>query len=495
MNRIAERGAVFALALGLAGCATEMPQPLMPKFVPESFTGPLAPQARIWPQAAWWQDFASPELSDLIAQGQANNVDLAMAAARVMGAQAQADVQRSALFPQLGFRVGTQSAGGNPYTVDALGQGGSSYATGTYYNLTYGASYQIDFWGLARDNLRAADQTLKSSRFARDVVALTVTAGIARDYVDILALRNRVAIARDEIAAIKGILDIIRLKVSTGTSSRLDLVREQAQAESAEAELSNLEEQEQEARFALALLLGRAPEGFDIMARDLETLSIPAIAPGLPSHLLRRRPDVAEAEANLASAHANLDAARAAFLPQIRLTEDGGVASTAVTLLLHGSNYAWAYGANLLQTIFDGGKRYAQQDAAEASQLQFVAAYRATVLRALSDVETALGQVANGGVAADHLEQEVIAARETFRISQLQFRQGATDLLTVLQAQQTLFSAQERLTAANQARILGMVHLYEALGGGWVADQADQAQAGFIPAARLATSLQADSFH
>jgi outer membrane protein TolC len=191
---------------------------------------------------------------------------------------------------------------------------------------------------------------------------------------------------------------------------------------------------------------------------------------------LLRRPDVAEAEANLASAHANVDAARAAFLPQISLTGSGGFVSTAIGTLLQGSNFGYAYGASLLQTIFDGGKLAGQKDLADATQQEFVARYQSAALNAYSDVETALIQVANTRKAEDHLRREVDAAREAFEITQLQYRQGATDLLNVLQAQQQLFGAEAQLAQTIQASRQSSVHLYEALGGGWVENPDDRTQ-------------------
>jgi outer membrane protein, multidrug efflux system len=466
MNKASRLAAVSVLALALAGCATDVPQALKPTLVPDAFDGPIDASADVWPKPDWWQQFGNAELSGLIAQGQADNYDLAAAAARVMEADSQATISRSALFPQINAQGVGVRAGGSTGTIPALGQS-STQSTGNTFGLSLGATYELDFWGLARDNLRAANEALKSARFAQQVVALTVTANIADQYLNVLALRQRIAIANENIAAINSILDTIKLKVSTGSLSHLDLAQERAQLESVEGGLPSLEEQEAEARFALALLLGRAPEKFDVAAKSLDALTAPTVTPGLPSELLSRRPDVAEAEANLASAHANLDAARAAFLPQISLTGDAGFASAATGTLLHGSNFAWDYGANLMQAVFDGGKLIGEKNLAKARQKELIAAYRTAVLNALSDVETALGQVAHNRKAEDHLVREISAAREAFQIAELQYRQGATDLLNVLQAQQTLFSAEDELAQTTQARMQAVVRLYEALGGGW----------------------------
>ena len=445
----------------LAGCSTPVPQSLPPQMLPKTFTGPEAEAAPVWPEADWWKGFQDDELASLIADAQTGNRDLAVAAAHVMEAEAQTTIARSALFPQVNGGAGHVNSGCSGHACQDFGKQKA-------FNLTFNASYELDVWGLAQDNLRAAKEQVKSTRFAEQAVALALNANVADQYLNVLALRQRIAIANQYIAAINNILDVIKLRVKTGSISHLDLAREQAQLEFEEAQLPALQTQEARALYTLAVLLGRPPEGFDVKAQNLDAVQSPQVGPGLPSKLLLRRPDVAQAEANLASAHANVDAARAAFLPQISLTGSGGFVSTAIGTLLQGSNFGYAYGAGLLQTIFDGGKLAGQKDLADATEQDFVAQYQSAALNAYSDVETALIQVANNQKAEDHLRREVGAAREAFEITQLQYRQGATDLLNVLQAQQQLFGAEDQLAQTMQASRQSSVHLYEALGGGWV---------------------------
>jgi NodT family efflux transporter outer membrane factor (OMF) lipoprotein len=455
-------------AFALASCATRVPQILTPQIVPEAFTPQTSGTAPLWPRADWWEGFQSPELAELIRAAQASNRNLAAAAARIMEAQAQTLIARSALFPQLNLQGHAQRSGSGA----AAFTGGS---TGNAFGLAVGASFQPDLWGLARANLRAAQETLKSTRFAQEAMALSITASVADEYFTVLALRERIAIANEDITAINGILDVIQLKVSTGTSSHLDLAQEQAQVESVAAQLPALEEQELEARIALSVLLGRPPEGFEVKAQNASGIQLPPVAPGLPSDLLLRRPDVAEAEANLAIAHANLDAARAAFLPQFALTGTAGFANTAVSALLHGPNFVWEAGSNLLQTIFEG-TLIGQKKLADATQRQLIASYQSAVLNAYADVESALGQMRSSQEVENHLQREVDAAREAFAIAQLQYRQGAAELLTVLQAQQTLFAARDQLAQTQLARMQAVVHLFEALGGGWTELRVDRSQ-------------------
>jgi outer membrane protein, multidrug efflux system len=456
-------------SLFVAGCATPVPQMLNASMVPQKFTGPAAATAPLWPDAGWWQEFRDPQLANLVAAAQANNLDLTAAAARVLQAEAQSRIQRAALFPQL--------TGQAAYSNGACrGAACNQYQVGKTSSVNLNASYAIDVWGLAHDNWRAAQEQLKSAHFARQSVALAVTANTANQYFTVLALRRRLAIAHENIDAIDGILEIIRLRAKAGAISHLDLAQEEAQLESVEAQLPGLEIAEQEALFTLAQLLGRPPEGFEVDGHDLDHIAQLQVSAGLPSDLLLRRPDVAQAEANLAAAHANVDAARAAFLPQLSLTGSGGLISTAIAALLHGSNFGYSYGAGLLQTLFDGGRLSGQRVLATGVQKELVADYQSAALNAYVDVEDALIEVASTRTAQDHLVREVDAAREAFGIGQLQYRQGATALLTVLQAQQTLFSAEDELAQMNLANCQAAVHLYEALGGGWVENAADRTQ-------------------
>lgn len=453
--------------LSLAGCATHVPQVLGPQVVPRSFASqdPAAPE--LWPTAHWWQEFGSEELSELVSSAQSGNRDIAVAAARVLEARAQVTVQGSILWPQLNLQPQVTRSATGPGNSGSSFTNGPTAGTINTFSLSALASLQPDIWGLARANLHAAHEALKSSRYAQQAVALSVTTNVAVGYFQILALRERIEIAREEIAAINSILSVIKLRVSTGKSSHLDLAQEQAQAESVESQLTGLEEQELEARMSVAVLLGRLPEQLQIVAQNADAVRAPRVAPGLPSQLLVRRPDVAQAEANLAAAHANVDAARAAFFPQFTLTGSGGYASTSLSTLVRASSFVWNAGGSLLQVIFDGGKLVGQHRLAEATQRELVASYENAVLTAYADVETALAQVSNNLKSREHLLHAVEAAQEAFEIAQLQYRQGVTDLLNVLQAQQTLFATKDQLSQISLAHRQAIVHLYAALGGGW----------------------------
>jgi outer membrane protein, multidrug efflux system len=483
MKSLLQTTSVVVLGLVAAGCSTPVPQVVQTQNLPSNFTGPVVAGADVWPKADWWKGFGSDELDGLIVAAQADNFDLAAAIARVQQAKAQTNIASSALFPTISLagqatrsRSGEGSVSVNPTTgVPTINAG-----TSNEFGVQLQASYELDIWGKAQDSLTAADEALKSSRFAAEVVALTTTAGVGTTYLDVLALRERVAIAQQNIDAAKRILTITQAKVTNGVSSRLDLAQQEAQVAGQEAQIPALQEQEKEALFALAILLGRMPEDFDVKTQNLDAIKTPIVSPGLPSQLLERRPDVAQAEANLASGHANVDAARAAFFPQIGLNGSGGYASNMIGTLINPSNLAWSVGASLLQTIFDGGLLQGQYQLSKAQQKELIADYRKAVISAFSDVETSLNQVAHLTQQEQYLTDEVNAASEAFRISEIQYREGVADLLTVLQSQQTLFTAQDLLVQTKLARAQADVGLFKALGGGW--SEADKAQTQTIPA-------------
>jgi len=465
----------------IAGCATPVPQVLTASDIPTSFS--LAATApSVWPAADWWRAFGSAELSSLVLEAQKNNLDLAAATARIRAADALLTIQRSALSPQVGLTAGAQRTNSQAGSFSSSSSLLSSapVQTSNSFGLSLGASYELDFRGLIRNNVVAAEEAAKSARYAQQVVALTVVSNTASTYVSILALRRRIAIAHEYIAATNAILEIIKLKVSAGASSHLDLAQEQAQAESVASELPSLELQERQADVTLAILLGRVPEGFDVAEHDLKQIDSPSIATGVPSGLLSRRPDVAQAEADLASAHANLDAARAAFLPQFDLAANGGLASATAGTLLRGSSFVWELGAGLTQTLFDGATLVGKRRFAQARQDQLIAAYKNAVLAAYADVESSLQAVTSTQAREEHLTREVTAAQEAFQISRLQYQHGATDLLTVLQTQQTLFEAQDLLAQTKLSHIQAIIGLYQALGGGWEELPGERTQSTFV---------------
>jgi multidrug efflux system outer membrane protein len=491
MNNLLRTLSLGVSVLVLAACQTDPPVPLKKEEMPGTFVAPITKSSQIWPTSDWWTGFNSPELTQLEVTAEQSNLDLAAAAARVVQARGETGLAASALFPTLdleadasragskqsligvGGTVGSHTGGTGPKGRATVGTGTTTTinTVGNTFGVSLNASYELDFWGLAQDNLRAAQNTARSAIYAQRVVALTVTSDVADTYLDVLALRDRIAIAKNNVDAAQRILKIVEAKVANGVSSNLDLAQQRAILAQVESTVPALEEQEREARYALAVLEGRAPEGFDVQAQTINGIAAPVVQPDMPASLLVRRPDIAEAEANLLSAHASVDAARAAFLPQISLTGSGGYGNPQIGQLFNPESLMFSVGAQLLQTIFDGGAKTSQLDINKGREAELVADYRSTVFNALSDTESSLGQVTSLAQQEGFVTDQVKNAAEAFRISELQYREGVADLLAVLQTQQTLFTAQDTLVQIKLARLQSGISLYRSLGGGWTVDQ------------------------
>lgn len=453
------RAVLIALPLALAACAQgedSAPPALSTNVVPASWAAPVAAAPTVWPEAGWWRGFASDELDTLIDAAREGNTDLGAAAARVAQARARARIAGAPLLPTVDAsasadRFGTLS-GSRPKSDLGLG---------------VGASYEVDFWGRNAADLASARASLGASQYDRETVALTITASTAARYFLVLSLRERIAIARLNLANAERVLALVEARARSGAVSELDLARQRAQVEGQRAGIPPLENEEFSARVALAVLLGRTAAGLTIAARDLANVKAPPVAPGLPSALLARRPDIARAEADLAAASADIAAARAAFYPDVRLTGSLTTSASAVSGLFQGTNIAYAVGASVLQAIFDGGARQGALDLARARKLELVHAYRAAVLAAMADVEGALMDLDALAREEALRRREVAEARAAFDLAETRYRSGAEDLLSVLDAQRILYQAQDRVAQVRFERLSALVTLYRTLGGGW----------------------------
>ena len=280
-------------------------------------------------------------------------------------------------------------------------------------------------------------------------------------------LFRSLTIARLNLETAEAVLMVTESRVRNGIATPLELAQQRAQIAGIQAGIPQLEQQELQTRAALALLLGRPPEGFDVAAQDIESMALPDVAPGLPSELLARRPDVAAAEAGLEAGHANVAVARAAMFPSISLTGSGGLASAALGTLVTHPVESYSLGASLAQTIFDAGRLRAQTDEARAAETELLANYRKAAVTAFSETETSLGAVANIAAQQSYLAEQANQSELAFNIAQARYREGVADYLTVLDAQRTLYSARDALGQIKLARLLAIVGLYKALGGGW----------------------------
>lgn len=424
--------------------------------------------------ATWWQDFASPELDSLIALGLQNNPDLGMAAERIVQAEAQARIAGASLFPVLSGSVGVshrETRGGNTATTDAGGSNNSSNnnssSSGNSTSLGLSASYEFDFWGKNAAGVRVAKSQQQASQFDRDSLQLSLVAGIATGYFQILAVRERLAVAQENLTIARRVLQVVEARVRYGAASQLDLTRQRAAVLNQQATIPPLQLQEQQYLYALAILLGQVTPGFQVAGDKLQQLNLPAVAAVMPASLLQRRPDLASAEAQLAAANANIDATRAALFPSISLSSSLGLASDSLQGLVNAPLTTFNLAAGLTQAIFDGGRLRSQISIAESRQRELLLAYRKAVLAALADVDSALAASSRAQSLETLLQASLQESDQALRLSEVRYRAGTDDLLVLLDAQRSRFQAQDQLTQIRLSRLQAQLGLYKALGGGW----------------------------
>ncbi len=450
------------LAAALAACS------ILPDYKSPSLDIPATwraepMQSPAWPIKDWWQGFGSPQLDSFIAQAGAGNLDLAAAVARVREADAQARIVGAALLPAIGL-------GGEVSRVRqpaSSGSGTGGRRTYTLYDAQISASYEIDFWGKNKASLDAAKATAQASRYSEETVALTTVTSVATTYFQILELRDQIAVTEANLASAESILTALQAQEAAGTVTALDVAQQETTVASLQAQIPPLQQQLRQFINALAILVGKPPEVVDINSGALADLSHPAVVPGLPSELLARRPDVAMAEARLISAHANIKVAKAAFFPSVQLTAQGGFESTALSSLFGPTGFLYTLAAGLTQPIFEGGRLKGQYQYTQAVYDELLQDYRKSVISAFQDTEDAL--VATQQTAEQERRQQaaVDTAQRAFDIATAQLRAGTVTILTVLNTETALFTAQNALLQVKLARLNAIVSLFKALGGGW----------------------------
>jgi outer membrane protein, multidrug efflux system len=456
--------AVFPI---LSGCVLDTIKPTLDVDTPTAYraarAGPAPPPSIDWPR-----QFRSAELTRLAADAQAGNLDIAAAIARIAQADAQAKIASAALYPMLnatgnaqrGFTPGTLHTKEHPFKTSAE----------NLFSLGLTASYEVDFWGLNAANARAGRLTAEASRFDRDVVALTTAASVANTYFQILGAQDRLHIARSNAATAERALAAIKSKLAVGTGTAIDVAQEESVVATQRAAIPPLQQTVEQSRNLLAVLMGRTPESASIHGGSLDRLAAPRVPPGIPSELLLRRPDISEAEAKLAAQNASVYAARAAFLPNIQLTAQGGVESLLLRSLFHSDAVFGQIAAGITQPIFNGFNLQGQLELQQGMQAELLQTYRKAIIQAFTDVENALIAIEQTG-SHERLQSDVVAAsRKAYQLTEQQLHEGTIDITTLTTIQQTLFQAEDLQSQIRLQRFQAIVSLYQALGGGWTRD-------------------------
>ena len=475
----------LCVTVPLGGCLLTGDKPEPGLDIPASYiSGPRNPKAAeaAMPPLDWWRSFRSRELTELIEEARVSNLDIAVAVAQIIQADAQARIAGAALLPVVDFNANAQhnqqsKTTGSTNVISVSRSGASVAIIQNNLQATLNASYEIDFWGKNRSLVRAAEETAVASRYNQEVVGLTTVVSVANAYFQVLAAQDRLRIARENVASADRILTLIKQQYSAGTASDLNVAQQESLVDTQRAAIPPLEQTLQQNKAVLALLIARPLESVVIRGGSMNSIAIPRVTPGLPSELIAQRPDIRQAEAQLAAADANVQNARAQFLPSITLTGDGGYESAILKLLLRPESAIYTVAAGLTQPIFHGGQLLGNLDLQKGMQDQLLQNYRKTVISGFTDVDKALIAIRETA-RAEQLQQKVVtSSKRAFDLSDQQLRAGTVNLITLLQVQQTLFQAQDALAQARLARLQAIVSLYQALGGGWLPKPAETADA------------------
>lgn len=477
---------LLTATLWLTGCNLEWGKPDLAIPPPDRFreTKPVSAKtiAR-GPQFA--AQFGSAELTNLVKQADGDNLDIAAAIARIQQADAQARIMSSALWPNISMQdiarttrlpgttinISNAATGFIPTTSSRRATSvSSSHFTARdfgFFQLGLTASYTIDFWGQNQDASYAARILANSSRFARDTIEISAVAAVLNAYFQVLTAQDRLRIAHNNVGLAEHVLRAIQARFDAGVASVLDLAQQQTVVTQQRAAIPALEQTLQQTRNQLAVLIGRTPESAEVNGGSLTKLLFPRVSPGLPSEVLLRRPDVAQAEANLASQEFSVLQARAAFFPSITLTGQHGLQSALLRNLAWPEALGWQIGGSLLQPLFDGYNLQGQYELQKGRYAELVAVYRKQILTALSDTENAL-------IAVKETERQVklqgaaaAAAQRALTAAETRLREGTIDIITLSTTQTNLFRAQDQLAVFRLAYFQSATSLYQALGGGW----------------------------
>lgn len=405
-------------------------------------------------RSEWWRSYRDPALDALVAQSLAHNFSLASAIAAVEQARGTAQKAGAAQYPSLGI-------GG---TFDRAHQGGHAGSNARSQSLFAEASYEIDFWGFNAATANSAGLLARASEFDRDTVALTLTASVVDTYFSVQSLNRRLTLAHSITDDAARVLQLLLAQQEAGVATELQVQQQRNALATFEAAVPALQQQLEIAQHGLAVLTGNAPERLSVRPIALADLPIPQPRPDLPARLLETRPDIRAKEARLQSANFDVGAARAAFMPNIVLTADGGLKSKSLSNFL-ASPFA-SLAASLAAPVFDGGALRGQLRAAKGAEARSVADYQQTVIAALQDVEDSLTTARQQALAEASDQTAADAAAKAATLAEAQYRSGTVDFLTVLDAQRARYQAEDTLVQARLARLQASVSLFRAFGGG-----------------------------
>lgn len=477
------------IAILLAACTVgpNYHRPATP--VPPAFAEPhLGAASNDLDLASWWRQFGDPELDKLVNHALAQNLDVKTAAARIREARAREVVAGAAGLPLVDadssatrqriseHAIPLPPGGGGTGTSGGFGLPGTEFTT---FRIGFDASWEIDLYGKTRRSVEAARGRTAAASWNRRDVQVTAVAEVANAYLTLRTLQQRIAIAQDEVERQRRSQRLVEARVRGGLVTGQDLEQQRTELGSAQAAIPPLRAQADQQIHAIGILTGEAPESLiaELAPKAALPLAPPAVPAGLPSDLLRRRPDIRAAERNLAASTADIGVAVADLYPKFSLSAAPALVSTALSTLLEWGSRSYSTGAALNWPIFNGGRTRANIAVANALQEQALIAYRKTILTALRDVEDALANLDNDHRRRFDLQQALGTAQRAEDIARARYRGGLVTYSDVLQAQASRISLQGQLIESRGAEARDTVALFKALGGGWP----EMAQGGAEP--------------
>jgi NodT family efflux transporter outer membrane factor (OMF) lipoprotein len=456
--------------LALAACAPVGPDFVKPELeTPASWSKPLEQGMQSSPGelAAWWRVFGDPVLNDLVEAAHSNNNTLQIAGLRVLEARAQLGIATGAQYPQ------SQIAFGEANWISPAENTGSTSNFGQY-GLGAGASWEIDFWGRFRRGIESADAAWLGSIAAYDQARVLLTASVVDSYAVIRTTEEQLRIAHENLKIQQRSYDIAEVLYRNGADSELDMQQAQTLLLATEATIPSLEASLRQARNALATLLGQPPGAVD--ARLTESKSIPRlpedIAVGFPADMLRRRPDVRQAELLAMSQNALVGLAEADLYPSFSLTgaiglAAGGPGTSNFGDLFSSDALSLSIGPSFVWPFLNYGRIKNNVRVQDARLQQALVNYRETALQAAREAEDAMAAYIGTRQQTSILAETVAAARRSNELSTLRYREGFSDYQRVLDSQQSLFTQQQRYISIQGDSVRNLVRVYTALGGGW----------------------------
>ena len=455
--------AAFALAV-LAGCTVGPDYRRPDVSVPPEFRGraPDAPTGAesLW-DTAWWQIFQDETLQSLIRTALVENYDLRIATARILDARARVTFSRSFQFPDL------SASASAPYER-ILGDRALTQFKETFSPLgTFDLFWEIDFWGRLRRATEAARADLLASESAQRFVKTTLVSDVASAYFQLRELDLELEISRRTLASRQGSLRLVKLRQEGGVAALIDVRQAEVLLYTAAETIPDTERRIEQTENLISILLGRNPDSVPRGRPLLQQLAIPAVPAGLPSSLLERRPDIQQAESQLAAATARIGVAKADYFPRVLLTGAAGAGGIKIDGSWFGPQGLLAIAPQVTLPIFNSGRVGAGVSSAEAVAEEAFALYQQTIQQAFREVSDALVEHRKRGEFRVQQEALVTSLRDAARLADIRYRGGVTSYLEVLDTERQVFDAELALAQAQRDELLAVVRLYRALGGGW----------------------------